>query len=303
MTGVGRDIIDWLWGTDGIARVQALGAGWEPFFQVVTYGGSAVVLYSIAAVVAWNSSGRRGTWLLLLLLTSSFVNATLKVLIGLERPHGPDIIPYATSSSDTLPSGHSQGVAALAAGLVLGWRVPLWLVAPPALVVGLSRIYLGVHYPGDVLTGFAIGILLALWLSSPRNRPLSTATTAWWPFALAAVALVTPFLADAAETTRQSAALAGGLIALTGLGRFCPHLPLRSTRARISATLAGLAVLFALIAGVELLGSGQAITVAGYAAAGGWLVAGSLSGLGGEGHAGRSNALSHQRVQQLRQLS
>ncbi len=62
--------------------------------------------------------------------------------------------PFTTS----FPSGHSASAAAFATGVLMesrGWGV---VVAPVAAAVALSRVYTGVHYPGDVLVGAALGV-------------------------------------------------------------------------------------------------------------------------------------------------
>lgn len=61
-------------------------------------------------------------------------------------------------TSSGTASAHSANMAALATifWLALGWRGAFWV--PVALLTGLSRIYVGVHYPGQVLFGWACGV-------------------------------------------------------------------------------------------------------------------------------------------------
>lgn len=89
----------------------------------------------------------------------------LKELIGRQRPQfARGGVGYESLS---YPSGHASGVAALVTvALVLAWpRLTrtarrVWLAAGVALVllVGLTRLWLGVHYPSDVLGGWALGV-------------------------------------------------------------------------------------------------------------------------------------------------
>lgn len=59
------------------------------------------------------------------------------------------------------PSNHAALAGASAAALWLAWRRLGVLAAALALLMGFSRVYVGVHYPHDVLAGFAIGVLAA----------------------------------------------------------------------------------------------------------------------------------------------
>ncbi|MER6125622.1 phosphatase PAP2 family protein [Streptomyces sp. NPDC001795] len=73
--------------------------------------------------------------------------------------------PHTTS----FPSGHSASAAAFATGVALESTRYGALIAPVAAAVAFSRVYVGVHYPGDVLAGMAIGAGAAVL------------TCRWWP--------------------------------------------------------------------------------------------------------------------------
>ncbi|MCU1606135.1 MAG: putative glycerophosphatase [Modestobacter sp.] len=105
-------------------------------------------------------------------VSSALVNVILKRVFRRVRP---DLAEVSGSralrrSPDTLsfPSGHSASAAAFATGLALESPVAGALVAPIALGVGYSRVHVGVHYPGDVAAGMAVGGAVAL------------ATQHWW---------------------------------------------------------------------------------------------------------------------------
>ena len=106
------------------------------------------------------------------------VSETLKTIVDRERPaekYPGDIFPYKDIHGRSFPSGHTSLAFAAAAGLSIQYR-KWWVVAPAYLwagSVGYSRIYLGVHYPSDVLAGAAIGIgsaYLAHWLRQKLFR-------------------------------------------------------------------------------------------------------------------------------------
>lgn len=90
---------------------------------------------------------------------SGLLNVAVKHVFARERPAlWESIAPEATYS---FPSGHAMGSATLACVLIFlawrtRWRWPVLMAAGTfALAVGLSRVYLGVHYPSDILAGWA----------------------------------------------------------------------------------------------------------------------------------------------------
>ena len=124
----------------------------------------------------------RRPWLLVLVLASDFVadglSLALRQAIGRDRP--PLVYPepkalVAVPHTGAFPSGHASSAFACAA--VLAWASPRLRV--PALVlaaaIAWSRVYVGVHWPLDVLGGAVLGVLvstvlLKLAVDPPRLR-------------------------------------------------------------------------------------------------------------------------------------
>ncbi len=116
------------------------------------------------------------------LLVAGAISSTLKVTVQRERPFTtyPDIIYQKTEvGSYSFPSGHTNFAFATATSLTLAF--PKWYVIVPAYsyaaAVGYSRMYLGVHYPSDVLAGALIGAGSSLltwkaqkWLNKKRKK-------------------------------------------------------------------------------------------------------------------------------------
>ena len=107
------------------------------------------------------------------LAVNTVITQGLKYAINRQRPykHYPLLIhPYvATESGQSFPSGHTSEAFAMAASLSIECKK--WYVVVPAYTyaaaVGYSRLYLGEHYPTDVIAGAAIGIgsaYLSNWL-------------------------------------------------------------------------------------------------------------------------------------------
>ncbi|RYF27698.1 MAG: phosphatase PAP2 family protein, partial [Chloroflexi bacterium] len=77
-----------------------------------------------------------------------------------------------TETSFSFPSGHSAGSSALAVCIIAllwrtKWRVPALIIAPLYIVlIGFSRMYLGVHYLTDVIAGWIVGITWVLVVAS-----------------------------------------------------------------------------------------------------------------------------------------
>ena len=108
------------------------------------------------------------------LAINTIITQGLKYTINRDRPYDkyPLLIhPYQIENDKSLPSGHTSTAFSLATSLSIQYKK--WYVVVPAYAwassVGYSRLYLGEHYPTDVLAGAAIGAGSA-WLSHYLNK-------------------------------------------------------------------------------------------------------------------------------------
>jgi undecaprenyl-diphosphatase len=99
-------------------------------------------------------------------LSSLVVNEVLKRIFGRVRPDMANLRAERTlrraPGTLSFPSGHSSSAAAFVTGVAIECPPVGLALAPVALGVGYSRVHVGVHYPGDVVVGLAIGTGVAL---------------------------------------------------------------------------------------------------------------------------------------------
>ncbi len=158
-----------------------IGPAWlQEMGRDATALGGVGALMLFAAVVAgylWMDRKRRMA-LFLLAATSSGLLVSLALKISFSRPR-PDVVPHLSHvSTSSFPSGHSMlsAIVYLTLGSLLAAsttrrRLKLYVLTVAlflSALVGLSRVYLGVHYPTDVLAGWMAGIVWAIlcWLTA-----------------------------------------------------------------------------------------------------------------------------------------
>lgn len=93
----------------------------------------------------------------------------IKRVVKRKRPDHPAIaVNVGTPSKLSFPSAHatSTTAAAILLARATGWPLP-WVLVPP---MALSRLVLGVHYPSDVLTGVAVGTVVAKTVGAVADR-------------------------------------------------------------------------------------------------------------------------------------
>jgi len=160
----------------------------DAFFPWITNASHFVVPLGIAWILLLIFGGRRGRVMAVmlgvtLLLTDQISSHVIKPWVARTRPcfevAGVEAL-MAQVRSSSFPSSHAANIFGAATMLSLGaggwWRLTYAL----AILVGLSRVYVGVHYPSDVVAGMALGILVgatvwalggALGLSGSRAEP------------------------------------------------------------------------------------------------------------------------------------
>lgn len=130
------------------------------FFAAVTSLGSLEFYMFAIPIVYWMIDKHFGFRFAAFFIFSAYLNSGAKHIFMTERP--PQELRLAVQEGYAFPSGHAQGSTAFWGFLALRVNKPLaWLgAAIMVLLISFSRIYLGVHWPIDILGGLAIGIVL-----------------------------------------------------------------------------------------------------------------------------------------------
>ena len=144
----------------------------------ITEFGGATLFIAIGLLMFWCVDKRQGYYLLTVGLAGTFLNQFLKIACRIPRPwvKDPDFTIVEAARADaggySFPSGHSQVAVGTYGGLAL-CRREVWVRVTGtvlAVLVPVSRMYLGVHTPADVLVGglCALALAIPLWVLFSR---------------------------------------------------------------------------------------------------------------------------------------
>ena len=136
-------------------------------------------LFELTLVIMW-FSGRSESMRLanrkraLYAFFSAIIAMTINLMLGSlffrVRPflNGESKLLYPSATDSSFPSDHAAGGGSISTSIFFGKRLLGGCMLAFALLVAISRVYVGAHYPSDVITGLLIGVLSA-WLVE-RNR-------------------------------------------------------------------------------------------------------------------------------------
>lgn len=228
--------------------------------QGVTILGEAVPLLVVLALTYWSWNKELGRYLIFNMACSIGLNGLIKDAFRLPRPIGQEGIRTLrehTATGWSFPSGHTQSTASAWFGFAVGtgkrwvWNLAWGL----SLLVALSRMYLGVHWPKDVVVGLLVGLGISLltWKLWPKIKDDPRVF-----YAVAVVCTLALFYARSPDSRK-----AAGLLLGLSLG---DHLEQRAIRFTVPATwskrllrlVVGGAVLGAVKLGMGLVWHGPA---------------------------------------------
>lgn len=154
--------------------LQNLGSWLATPFQVISLLATEEFFILVLPLVFWSIDSLMGLRMAIMLVISGSVNYYFKMIFHSPRPFWYDarVKSYSLETSFGLPSGHSQNAASQFGIMAATIRNKGFTIAMLVVIflVGLSRLYLGMHFLRDVLTGWLLGGLL-LWLYMRLEKP------------------------------------------------------------------------------------------------------------------------------------
>jgi len=247
-----------LWGTRVIQSVQAWGNPvLDAVFKTITFLGDEKFALLIVPFLYWALDKALALRMSFLYLGSAYVNTVLKAAFAVPRPSPSAVRVITPTEGYAFPSGHAQTTTTvwgyLAAQVRKRW---FWAVTAVLIVlVGLSRVYLGVHYPQDVIVGTVIGLaLIAIynWLLHSYAGRIRLSLPA-----KLAVAFVVPLILLALHAETDTGSSMGTLLGL-GVGVTLEGEWVRFSSAgpwgkRVTRFVAGLIILLGLYFGLKVV--------------------------------------------------
>ncbi len=188
---------------------QSWGPFWDQMMPHLTHIGDGTLVAGLICVVAFRKQEPLLCTMILALLLLSAAVALLKhgIFMDWHRPGAvlaPDQVRELSLGRERMrsfPSGHSAvaGCIGFFAATLTRSRVWGFLLGMSAWFVGFTRVYIGAHFPADVLAGFMVGILmsiLALWIggfawrAADRMSPQNRSIWSWIMFAVGILLLI-----------------------------------------------------------------------------------------------------------------
>ena len=240
-----------------LEAVQSVGAPWlDRVAFAVTQLGSEFAYIGLLVVIYLAIDASAGRTIGLAVLGGYYLNQHAKAFFDTARPYvlHPELLRGGTAAAETgpgsaFPSGHAQSAATfwgLAAALIRRrWFTVLAVVV--VLLVGTSRIYLGVHWPIDVLGGLVIGLTVvgvALLFARRESMP---------PAATVLLLAILPLAIHLVLPTPDSGRLAGAFAGIATAPLLVPHRARGPLGSRIGLAVLGLALALGWLLGTSAL--------------------------------------------------
>ncbi len=240
----------WQWGINVIIVIQKIRSPFfDAFFFSVSFFGTHIFFLMVLPFLYWCVEKKYASRIFILYLFSSWSNTVMKDLIHHPRPyHLNEAVKIGRAGGYGIPSGHAQGSMVVGVSLSLWFRNRFFTYFSTAaiLLIALSRLYLGVHFPTDILGGWIFGtvILFLLWPNFDRLEKFLSGTN---PFILSAAAFIIPAILSCVLLSKWSVmsmgALSGFLIGQVFEKKYSDFQQIKNFKAGILRYISGAAIL------------------------------------------------------------
>ena len=163
-------ILDWIHNN----RMESLDEFVRIFSSATTYISLGLIVATAIFAIIRREGLKKPIQLVVTLSLAALLSFTIKSVVDRERPFRTHdtIEKLSDGGSPSFPSGHTLEAFAMATAICLLFstrkiRIPIMIWA---VLVGYSRMVLGVHYPTDVLAGMFLGVLLAIGIDFVFRR-------------------------------------------------------------------------------------------------------------------------------------
>lgn len=161
---------------------QSIGLGHPVPFEILSQPGDTWGIVLAMALALWLRGPRAAFTIAAAIAIAAPVWLGLTELFAVPRPSGESIRIYEELAAGSFPSGHVYHALVAWGVFAAMTRVSLWIAVGLALVTGVARVYLGAHYPVDVVAGLIAGAAflgLALKLRGGVQKAVSPAVWKW----------------------------------------------------------------------------------------------------------------------------
>ncbi|MCB8945895.1 MAG: phosphatase PAP2 family protein [Ardenticatenaceae bacterium] len=258
-----------------ITTLQQVEAEWlVKFFQALTFMGNQEFYLLLAPFLFWCVDWAVGARLTIMYLLAVWLNTEIKDIVQAPRPFQEDPSVILVDPEEIygvgygMPSGHAQWAmtvwGVLATWVQRGW---FWLlVGILVFLIGLSRVYLGMHYPSQVAAGWGLG-LVTVALYAGLYRPVEQAIARLSLGAQLGLAVVVPgallWLHPVADVVAATAVLTGLGIGLVIARHYLSFVVEGSWGQRVARYLLGIIIVLAIYFGLSAIfpGEGESLYV------------------------------------------
>lgn len=216
------------------------------FFKAVTSLGSLEFYMFAIPIIYWLIDKHFGFRFSVFFIFSAYVNSGAKYIFQTERP--PRELRWIVQEGYSFPSGHAQGSTAFWGFLALRLKTRLAYLGAAALIllVSFSRIYLGVHWPVDILGGLAIGLVLLWGYSRIAHVELTEIPLKRWTLGSVLACLILYLLHPSGDGPMTVGFLLGALLGYRLELLYVDFQEAASWSQNLAKIIVGLAVLFVL---------------------------------------------------------